>query len=151
MKKELPEFLNIALSDIVTQYLLEYGLNDQLSILRFSYFAESVVSSIHEGFEIALSEEFNNIEFIENFLFKRKTLIKNNIAFYKELEHLKEFNIPDYVIDAIITSIHKQYKEFDKNDFHDFENDNFYLLFGENIALDVRNYLQMNQINKNKS
>lgn len=150
MKKELPEFLNQALSDIVTQYLLEYGLNDQLSILRFSYFAESVISFINEGFENALSDNFNNIDFIELFLANRKKLIKENISFYKEIEHLKEFNIPDYVLDSIILSIHKQYQEFDKKDFHYFEDDSFYLLFGENIALDVRNYLQLNQIKKNK-
>ncbi len=148
-KKELPEFLNLALSDIVTQYLLEYGVNDQLSILRFSYYAESVISFIQEGFENALSDKFNDPIFIEEFLFKRKKLIKENIQYYKDLEHLKEFNIPDYVLDAIVLSIHKQYKEFNKSDFNEFENDNFYLLFGENIALDVRNYLQMNQIKKN--
>lgn len=148
-KKELPEFLNLALSDIVTQYLLEYGVNDQLSILRFSYYAESVISFIQEGFENALSDKFNDPIFIEKFLFKRKKLIKENIQYYKDLEHLKEFNIPDYVLDAIVLSIHKQYKEFNKSDFNEFENDNFYLLFGENIALDVRNYLQMNQIKKN--
>lgn len=149
MKKELPDFLNNALSDIVTQYLLEYGVSDQMSILRFSYFAETVISFIHEGFENALSDKFNDLIFLEDFFSKRKKLIKENINYYKEIEHLKEFNIPDYVLDSIVLSIKQQYKEFNIKDFNDFEDEQFYLLFGENIALDVRNYLQLNQIKKN--
>ena len=93
----------------------------------------------------AHNEKFSDIDFLEEFLTKRKTLIKENIDLYSQLEHLESLNIEDYVIDSIVKSVN--FIQKDEKDFSEIENRDFYCLFGENLVLDIRNYMRLNKIN----
>jgi hypothetical protein len=146
--KEFPDFIIHAISDVVSQYTLEYAIKDKNIILRFSKFAEDVVSNLQESMINAHNEKFNDLDFIENFLTGRKKLIQNNLDLYSQLEHLESFNIEDYVIDSIVKSVNSI--EEDSKDFSDIENRDFYCLFGENLVLDIRNYMRLNKINHQK-
>jgi hypothetical protein len=145
-EQEFPEYIVQAISDVITQYVLEYDLKDQQAILRFSNFSEYVMKEIQQGIINALDERFSDTDFIMDFLSKRKNLIKNNIKLYTQLSHLEKIDIPDYALDAIINGINYINKE--KELFLDFENKDFYCLFGENLILDIRNYMQLEKIKK---
>ncbi len=143
--KEFPEFIVNAISDVVSQYTLEYDIRDKNIILRFSKFAENLVFNLQKAMIDAHNDKFSDIDFLEDFLTKRKQLIKENIDLYSQLEHLESFNIEDYVIDSIVKSVNLI--EEDKSNFSEIENRDFYCLFGENLVLDIRNYMRLNKIN----
>lgn len=143
--KEFPEFIVNAISDVVSQYSLEYGIKDKNTILRFSKFSEDVAKNLQEGMINAHNEKFSDEEFLEDFFSKRKELIKQNIDLYSQLEHLESLNIENYVIDSIVKSVNFVIKE-DSKDFSDIEGRDFYCLFGENLVLDIRNYMRLNKI-----
>lgn len=143
--KEFPEFIVNAISDVVSQYTLEYDIKDKNIILRFSKFAEDLVFNLQNAMIDAHSDKFSDIDFLEEFLTNRKKLIKENIDLYSQLEHLESFNIEDYVIDSIVKSVN--FIQKDEKDFSDIEDRDFYCLFGENLVLDIRNYMRLNKVN----
>ena len=145
-EQEFPQFIIDGISDVITQYIMEHDVKDKEIILRFSKFSEFVVKSLQSGMIEAHNEKLNNEEYIEEFLSNRKELIKKNYDLYEQLEHLSAFNIPDYAIDCIVKGVIYITKET----VSDVEGRDFYCLFGENIILDIRNYMQMEQIQKNK-
>lgn len=142
MKNELPNFIIQAISDVVSQYIMEYDIKDKNIILRFSSFAESVFSYMQIGQE-KLKE--TDIDKIKKDILIRKKLIKENLDLYKQLEHLESFHIPEHVIDSIVLSVNDMLKE---NNLSEIENRNFYCLFGENLVLDTRNYIQLHKSTK---
>jgi hypothetical protein len=146
-KQEFPQFIIDGISDVITQYIMEHDVKDKNVILRFSKFAEFVVKSLQNGMIEAHNEKLNNEEYVQNFLADRKLLIKKNYDLYEQLEHLSAFNIPDYAIDSIVKGV----IEITEEDISEIEGRDFYCLFGENIILDIRNYMQMEQIQKNKN
>lgn len=146
--QELPDFIINAVSDIINQYILEHAVKDKNIILRFSKFSEFLTVKIQEGLINAHNTDFNNKEYVCNLLTERKKLINLNKDLYKQLDHLSMFNIPDYLIDSIVLSVIEIQKE--EEDFSEIENRDFYGRFGENIVLDIRNYMQLEQANKNR-
>jgi len=141
-EQELPEFIILAVSDIIKQYIVECDVKDKNIILRFSKFAENVSNELQAGMINAYNTEFGNTEYINEFLYKRKILIKKNYDLYAQLEHLSEFNIPDYAIDAIVISVNNICSE----ELSEIENRDFYCLFGENIIFDIQNYMKLEKI-----
>ena len=142
--REFPEYIVNAISDVVSQYTLEYGIKDKNTILRFSKFSEDVAENLQDGMITAHSENFSNEDFLEDFFSKRKLLIKENLDLYSQLEHLESLNIEDYVIDSIVKSVNFIHE--DSKDFSEFEDRDFYCLFGENLVLDIRNYMRLNKV-----
>ena len=143
-EQEFPQFIIDAISDVITQYVMEHDVKNKEIILRFSKFAEYVVKELQSGMIEAHNEKLNNMEYLSDFLAKRKQLIKKNKDIYQQLEHLSTFNIPDYAIDAIVIAVNEMKEE----ELSKLETRDFYGLFGENIILDIRNYMQMEQVKK---
>ena len=147
--QEFPDYIVQAISDVVTQYSLEYGVEkNKDAMLRFSKFAEHVMQNTQEGMIFAHSNKFSDKDFIMAFLGKRKELIKNNLKLFKQLAHLEQYDIPDYALDSIIKGVNFILSE--NEEFLEFENEDFYCLFGENLILDIRNYMQLEKVKRNK-
>lgn len=142
--KEFPEFVVNAISDVVTQYILETNEKNQETILHFSFFSESLVFEIQESMKVAKKlETESNITYIYEIAEERKKIILNNYDLYKQLEHLLLNHIPEYIIISIIKATNEVMKSFKK--YNKIETRDFYCRFGENLALDLQNYMLLNQ------
>jgi hypothetical protein len=141
---EFPEFIINAISDVVSQYSMELDVKDQDTILRFSSFSNDLVSRIEDymiqAHEVKVSTD---IEYLYSIAEKRKSLWMENKSLYLQMEHLLEIEIPEYVIDAIIESV--LFISKGNNFKHEFESQDFYCRFGENLSLDIQNYMAFNK------
>lgn len=147
--KEFPEFIVNAISDVIKQYILELDVKDQNTILNFSAFSEKVVSEIEDGIiQSRILQTTTDIDYLYKVASERKEIILNNKDLYKDLEHLLGNTIPEYILIAIINGVNFLFEHYTIT--KDFETREFYGRFGENLSLDIQNYMLLNQINKNK-
>jgi NAD-dependent deacetylase len=147
--KEFPDFIVQAISDVVSQYVTELDIKNKDTIYQYSSFSEYTVNKIQE--QMLIMEELqtsNDLNFIYKIADERKKLITDNIDLYKQLIHLPDNGIPDYILDCIINGVNFVIESFNLE--NNVENRNFYCLFGENLCMDIQNYMLLNQINKNK-
>jgi NAD-dependent deacetylase len=147
--KEFPDFIVQAISDVVSQYVTELDIKNKDTIYQYSSFSEYTVNQIQE--QMVVMEKLktsNDIEFIYKIADERKKIITNNMDLYKQLIHLPDNGIPDYILDCIINGVNFVIENFNLE--NNIENRNFYCLFGENLCMDIQNYMLLNQINKNK-
>jgi hypothetical protein len=146
-KHDFPDSIVNAISNVVSQYIMETGTKDRDTIFHFSSFSEYVVSSLEES-KLIINElsTCENIDRIYEIAEERKNLFEDNIELYSQLEHLLNTNIPEYVIASIIKSVVYIFNTFDiKNEL---ETKEFYGRFGENLCLDLQTHILIDKKHK---
>jgi hypothetical protein len=145
LKDEIPDFIVQSMSNTLSQYIMEYGIKDNNTIIRLSAFSEFLIKEIYDCVEnFKTIKDCNDIEFLYSIAEERKKLIFKNINLYSEINHLFDL-FPDYIIISIIRSVNFISESFSYE--QDFESDSFYGRLGENICLDLNSINSLERLN----